>query len=64
MMKWNTKNKTEEPIEVDDDGDDEAYEVKSVEVLYGKLLKKLTQLPLGKGLAEKIKDLKENPSGW
>ena len=54
----------EDPIEVDDDGDGEEYEVQSVEVLSGILLKNLTRVPLGKGLADHIQDLKERPSGW
>ena len=54
---------TEEPIEVDYDGYDGEDEVQSVEVLPGRLLKKFTQVPLGKGLAEHIQDLKERPSG-
>ena len=51
----------EEPIDVGnnwEDEEDEEDEVKSVE-----LFKKLTQVPLGKGLAENIQDLKERPSG-
>ena len=35
-----------------------------MEVLYGILLKKLTQVPLGKGLAEHIQYFMERPSGW
>ena len=40
----------EEIIEVDNDIYDEEDEVQSVEVLSGRLWKKLTQVPLGKGL--------------
>ena len=53
----------EDPIDVGNDGENEEYEVQSVEVLSSRLFKKLTRLPFVKGLAEHIKDLKECPPG-
>ena len=54
----------EYPIELDDDGYDEEDEVQSLEVLFGRQLKKLTQVPLGKVLAEHIRYFKECQLCW